>query len=129
VGGPTWGRGPPPYLEAVLVDRDGRRIGGRGRGAEGIEEGDDLHLLRMVQRLEFVGDARRLAPWARIASSRVVARPSWRYGAESATPQSGGVFHSGAIGTVVEFGGVVASPYEPMPAASTPPRSWSRRFE
>ena len=37
-------------------------------------------------------------PWSSIASSSVAARPSWRYGAESATPQSGAVRHSAGVG-------------------------------
>ena len=36
--------------------------------------------------------------WRRMADSSVVTAPSWKYGAESATPHSGGVFHSSGCG-------------------------------
>src|SRR3989442_186871 len=41
-------------------------------------------------------------PWRRMASFKVAALPSWKYGAESATPHKGGVFHS--LGSGWSFG-------------------------
>ena len=85
---PTWTYAVRLTSVAALGEMD------RRRGNQRLEEGLDLETFLGESSKNLCAEAAPWPPCKATACSRVCARPSWRYGAESRKPQSGGVRHS-----------------------------------